>query len=51
MINFKLLTKIDNQCIIAKNHNCDDENLFDNMSIVILMKDFFQLISIHEKSL
>ncbi len=51
MINVKLLIKINNNCIIIKSHERDIINFFDNISIVILMSDFFQLASMNEKSL
>ncbi len=51
MINVKLLTKIDNNCVIVKIQKRDMNNFFDNISIVILMKDFFQLTLMKEKSL
>jgi hypothetical protein len=51
MINVKLLTKIDSNCAIVKAQKRDINNFFDNISIVILMKDFFQLTSVKEKSL
>jgi hypothetical protein len=45
MINVRLLTKINNNCVIVKIQKRDINNFFDNISIIILMKDFFQLIS------
>jgi Fe-S cluster biosynthesis and repair protein YggX len=51
MINATLLTKIDSNCVIFKVQKRDINNFFDNILIVILMKDFFQLISMKEKSL
>jgi transcriptional regulator with PAS, ATPase and Fis domain len=51
MINAKMLIKIDNNCVIVKTRKRDTNNLFENIFIVILMKDFFQFISMIEKSL
>jgi hypothetical protein len=51
MINAKMLIKIDNNCVIAKARERDTNNLFKNISIVILMRDFFQFASMTEKSL
>jgi hypothetical protein len=51
MINVKLLAKIDNNCVIVKAQERDINNFFDNISIVILMRDFFQSTSVKEKSL
>jgi hypothetical protein len=51
MINAKMLIKINNNCVIAKARKRDTNNLFENIFIVILMKDFFQFASMTEKSL
>ncbi len=51
MINVKLLIKIDSNCTIVKSQERDTSKFFENITIVILMRDFFQLASMIEKSL
>ncbi len=51
IINVKLLIKINNNCTIVKSQKRDMSKFFENIFIVILMRDFFQLASMIEKSL
>ncbi len=51
MIDAKLLKKINNNCVIVKVKKRDIDNFFDNISIVALMRDFFQLVLVKKNSL
>ena len=51
MMNLSMLSKINNQCKKAKSLNRCFSDLFDELLIVIFMKDFYQFSLIKESAL
>ena len=51
MMNLSMLNKINNQCKITKFLNKNFFNLFDELSIIIFMKDFYQFSFIKKSAL